>query len=196
MALPHGDNRLLLELEAVLRRVPTGAPGRDLPADFGNGNFGNGNSQFRRFRRRADSGVFQRLFQPSAAIPIWRMGPLTGRLSRFTRKPLGQRGHSAPIHWPLPRRADDEDRGTGGRPGQSRSLPPATRTEPREQRGSTTISHLPFASPLDDKAFDSDGLPREFQGRGDTAGIPLAQVQPQRAAGLRQGGLQVAPSGP
>ena len=50
------DNRLFLE--AVLWRVRTGSPWRDLPPAFGNWN-----STFRRFRRWAEKGVFDRLFK-------------------------------------------------------------------------------------------------------------------------------------
>ena len=50
------DNRLFLE--AVFWRVRTGSPWRDLPPAFGHWN-----SQFRRFRRRARSGVFESLFK-------------------------------------------------------------------------------------------------------------------------------------
>ena len=44
-------------MEAVLWRVRTGSPWRDLPKDFGNWN-----SVFKRFRRWANAGVFERLF--------------------------------------------------------------------------------------------------------------------------------------
>ena len=49
------DNRLFVE--AVLWRFRTGSPWRDLPERFGNWN-----SVFRRFRRWALSGVFERVF--------------------------------------------------------------------------------------------------------------------------------------
>ncbi len=49
------DNRRFLE--AVLWRIRTGSPRRDLPARFGNWN-----SVFKRFRRWAVSGVFERVF--------------------------------------------------------------------------------------------------------------------------------------
>jgi putative transposase len=53
----HGeDNRLFVE--AVLWLGRTGAPWRDLPAEFGNWN-----STFRRFRRWAKSGVWSRLLE-------------------------------------------------------------------------------------------------------------------------------------
>src|SRR3712207_5905600 len=50
------DNRLFLE--AVLWRVRTGVPWRDLPSDFGKWN-----SVFQRFRRRVKGGVFERVFR-------------------------------------------------------------------------------------------------------------------------------------
>jgi len=56
------DNRLFLE--AVLWRVRTGALWRDLPPTFGHWN-----SQFRRFRRWAKSGVFEGLFKALSEDP-------------------------------------------------------------------------------------------------------------------------------
>jgi len=54
------DSRLFLE--AVLWRVRTGSPWRDLPSGFGNWN-----SVFQRFRRWVRAGVFERLFER-----VWR----------------------------------------------------------------------------------------------------------------------------
>ena len=55
------DNRLFLE--AVLWRVRTGVPWRDLP-----GEFGKGNSVFQRFRRWARAGVFERVY--GTIVPV------------------------------------------------------------------------------------------------------------------------------
>ena len=56
------DNRLFLE--AMFWRVRTGTPWRDLPPAFGNWN-----TQFRRFRRWAQTGVFESLFKAMSDEP-------------------------------------------------------------------------------------------------------------------------------
>ena len=56
------DNRLFME--SVLWRVGTGSPWRDLPVAFGNWN-----SAFRRFRRWAEKGVFEGLFEALSQEP-------------------------------------------------------------------------------------------------------------------------------
>mgnify|MGYP006442520091 FL=1 len=56
------DNRLFLE--AVLWRGRTGVPWRDLPKEFGNWN-----SVFRRFRRWAEAGVFERVSREMSGDP-------------------------------------------------------------------------------------------------------------------------------
>lgn len=56
------DNRLFME--AVLWRVRTGSPWRDLPVDFGNWN-----TTFPRFRRWVRSGVFKNLFNELSGDP-------------------------------------------------------------------------------------------------------------------------------
>ena len=50
--------------EAVLWRVRTGSPWRDLPKEFGNRN-----SRFKRFRRWAGNGVFESLFNAMSGEP-------------------------------------------------------------------------------------------------------------------------------
>ena len=56
------DDRLFLE--AVFRRVRTGAPWGDLPPAFGNRN-----SRFRRFRRWAKARIFENLFDTMGGDP-------------------------------------------------------------------------------------------------------------------------------
>ncbi len=56
------DDRLFPE--AVFRRVRTGSPWRDLPSAVGRWN-----SQFRRFRRWAEAGVFASLFNVMGDAP-------------------------------------------------------------------------------------------------------------------------------
>ena len=79
------DNRLFLE--AVLWRVRTGAPWRDLPADFGNWN-----SQFHRFRRWAASGVFQRLFEVLGGDPDLEYVLIDGTIASVHQKAAGAKG--------------------------------------------------------------------------------------------------------
>ena len=67
------DNRLFLE--AVLWRVRTGVPWRDLPSDFGNWN-----SVFQRFRRWVKGGVFARVSRrPDPGLPDLGRGHRRGR---------------------------------------------------------------------------------------------------------------------
>ncbi len=66
------DNRLFLE--AVFWRVRTGSPWRDLPPGFGNWN-----SQFRRFRRWAERGVFESLFNAMSDDPDLEYGMIPAR---------------------------------------------------------------------------------------------------------------------
>jgi transposase len=61
------DNRLFVD--AVLWLVRAGAPWRDQPEEFGNWN-----SVFRRFRRWAQKGVWQRLFTELGENPDLECG--------------------------------------------------------------------------------------------------------------------------
>jgi len=79
------DNRLFLE--AVLWRVRTGLPWRDLPAGFGNWN-----SVFRRFRRWAESGVFERIFKEISAIPDFEYAMIDGTIVQVHQKASGAKG--------------------------------------------------------------------------------------------------------
>ena len=86
------DDRLFLE--AVLRRVPTGAPWRHLPASFGNGN-----SQFRRFRRWAASGVLQRLFKTLSGDPDSEYVPIDGAIVPVHQQAAGAKGALGASAW-------------------------------------------------------------------------------------------------
>lgn len=79
------DNRLFLE--AVLWRVRTGLPWRDLPDDFGNWN-----SVFQRFRRWAVAGVFDRIFQRLSGEPDFEYALIDGTIVSAHQKASGAKG--------------------------------------------------------------------------------------------------------
>jgi len=79
------DNRLFLE--AVLWKVRVGAPWRDLPPGFGEWN-----SVFRRFRRWAQKGVFQRIFGAAAGDPDFEYVLIDGTIVSVHQKASGAKG--------------------------------------------------------------------------------------------------------
>jgi len=79
------DNRLFLE--AVLWRVRTGSPWRDLPPSFGNWN-----STFQRFRRWAKKGVFERLFEELSDDPDFEYALIDGTIVSVHQKASGAKG--------------------------------------------------------------------------------------------------------
>ena len=79
------DNRLFLE--AVLWRVRTGSPWRDLPLMFGNWN-----NVFQRFRRWAKAGVFERLFEELSEEPDFEYALIDGTIVSVHPKASGARG--------------------------------------------------------------------------------------------------------
>jgi len=79
------DNRLFLE--AVLWKVRVGAPWRDLPAGFGEWN-----SVFRRFRRWATGGVFERIFQALSGDPDFEYVIADGTIVHVHQKASGAKG--------------------------------------------------------------------------------------------------------
>lgn len=79
------DNRLFPE--AVLWRVRTGLPWRDLPGDFGNWN-----SVFQRVRRWAAAGVFERIFERLSGEPDFEYALIDGTIVSTHQKASGAKG--------------------------------------------------------------------------------------------------------
>ena len=79
------DNRLFVE--AVLWVVRAGAPWRDLPARFGNWG-----TVWKRFRRWAEKGVFERLFKALSDDPDFEYGLVDGTIVKVHRHATGTRG--------------------------------------------------------------------------------------------------------
>ena len=79
------DNRLFLE--AVLWKVRVGGPWRDLPPGFGPWN-----SVFRRFRRWAQSDVFERVFKAVSGDPDFECVLIDGTIISVHQKASGAKG--------------------------------------------------------------------------------------------------------
>lgn len=79
------DNRLFME--AVLWRVRVGGPWRYLPPCFGNLN-----SVFRRFRRWAQKGTFERLFTILSDEPDFEYALIDGTIVSVHQKASGAKG--------------------------------------------------------------------------------------------------------
>jgi transposase len=79
------DNRRFVE--AVLWIVRTSSPGRDLPATFGHWN-----SVFRRFRRWAVGGVFERMVKVVRDDPDFEYVIADGTMVRVHQKATGAKG--------------------------------------------------------------------------------------------------------
>ncbi len=79
------DNRLLVE--AVLWLVRTGSPWRDRPEAFGYWN-----TVFRRFRRWACKGVFERIFAAVSGDPDFESARIDGTIVRVHQHGTGAKG--------------------------------------------------------------------------------------------------------
>ena len=79
------DNRLFVE--AVLWRVRTGLPWRDLPDEFGHWN-----SVFKRFRRWVRTGVFARVFASLSGDPDFEYVLIDGTIVTAHQKASGAKG--------------------------------------------------------------------------------------------------------
>ncbi len=73
--------------EAVLWRVRTGSPWRDLPKGSGNRN-----SRFKRFRRWARTGVFESLFNAMSGEPDLEYALIDGTIVQAHQKAPGAKG--------------------------------------------------------------------------------------------------------
>jgi transposase len=79
------DHRLFLE--AVLWRVRTGSPWRDLPDEFGRWN-----SRFQRFRRWVRAGLFERIFERLSGEPDFEYALIDGTIVTAHQKASGAKG--------------------------------------------------------------------------------------------------------
>ena len=81
-----GDNNRMF-VEGVLWTVRTGAPWRDLPQCFGNWF-----SVWKRYRRWALSGVFERLFKELSGKPDFEYALVDGTIVKVHRHGTGAKG--------------------------------------------------------------------------------------------------------
>ena len=79
------DNRRFLE--AVLWLVRTGVPWRDLPPEFGKWG-----SVWKRFRRWAEKGVFERIFSTLSDDPDFEYALIDGTIVKVHRHGTGAKG--------------------------------------------------------------------------------------------------------
>jgi len=160
------DNRLFLE--AVLWRVRTGSPWRDLPADFGNWN-----SVFRRFHRWAEAYVFERIFKEINSVPDFEYSMIDGTIVQAHQKASGEKGGSqnqaiGRLRGGLTTKIAAVVDALGNLtyfvllPGQAQDM---KGVEP-------LIDGVDFDALLADKAFDADCLLEALDKRGASAIIP------------------------
>jgi transposase len=160
------DNRLFLE--AVLWRIRTGSPWRDLPQGFGGWN-----SVFQRFRRWVRGGVFDRIFERVSEEPDFEYALIDGTIVTAHQKASGAKGGT---------QNQAIGRSRGGLTTKIVALVDALGALLRfvllpGQRHDTVgvaplIEGIEFGALLGDKAFDVDWLRAELDARGAVAVIP------------------------
>lgn len=74
-------------VEAVLWRARTGTPWRDLPKEFGKWN-----TVFKRFRRWAEAGIFESLFNAISGEPDLEYALIDGTIVQARQKASGAKG--------------------------------------------------------------------------------------------------------
>ncbi|HEY8611618.1 MAG TPA: IS5 family transposase [Roseomonas sp.] len=160
------DNRLFLE--AVLWRVRTGLPWRDLPEGSGRWN-----SVFQRFRRWVRAEVFDRIFERLSDEPDFEYALIDGTIVSAHQKASGAKGGT-----------QDQaiGRSRGGLTTKIVALIDALGNLVRfvllpGQRHDTIgvpplIEGITFGALLGDRAFDVDWLRAELDARGAAAVIP------------------------
>ncbi|MCP4099744.1 MAG: IS5 family transposase [Planctomycetaceae bacterium] len=170
------DNRLFVE--SILWRVRTGAPWRDLPEIFGNWN-----SVFRRFRRWAERGIFERLFEVLSDQPDFEYAMIDGTIVSVHQKASGAKG--GPQNQAI-------GCSRGGLSSKIVALVDALGNLVRfvllpGQRHDmigveALIEGVYFDALLADKAFDADWLRVELDERGASAVIPPKANRKQQPA--------------
>ena len=160
------DNRLFME--AVVWRVRTGGPWRDLPKAFGKWN-----TVFRRFRRCAKAGVFERLFNAINGEPDLECAMIDGTIVQAHQKASGAKGGT---------RHQAIGRSRGGLSTKIVGMDDALGNlfrflllpgQAHDMKGvAPLIRDVPFGALLADKAFDVDWLLQELDERGAIAVIP------------------------
>ena len=168
------DNRLFLE--AVLWRVRTGSPWRDLPEGFGNWN-----SVFQRFRRWAKKGVFESLFNAICGDPDFEYALIDGTIvqthQKASRRKRGTQNQAI-------------GRSCGGLTTKIVALVDALGNlvrfvllpgQAHDMKGvAPLIENVSFGFLLADKAFDADWLLDELDERGPVPS--LRRSQPKSSA--------------
>ena len=160
------DNQLFFE--AVLWKVRVGAPWRDLPPGFGRWN-----SVFHRFRRWAESGVFERIFEAVSGEPDFEYALIDGAMVNVHQKASGAKGGT---------RNQAIGRSKGGLTTKVLALVdalgnlvrfellPGQRSEIVAAPG--LIEGLRFDALLADKAFDADHFRKRLDAMGAGVVIP------------------------